>query len=566
MSKVYSYVRFSSKAQASGDSLRRQTALTEDWVIRHGHELDESMTYRDLGVSAYDRTNLRTGALGLFLRAAQQGRIERGSILAIEALDRLTRAEPLDAFRLLSDIVSCGISIVTVTDERVYDESSLNGDFASLMLAAALLVRGHEESKRKSGRLKDYYSERRANSKGRIAHYAPNWIEPDDANGWRLIPEHAETVRLIFQLSSEGIGASTIARRFNDAKRPMIDRNLTSDINWHPSTISKLLRNRAVIGEYHPHSVGKEGQRESAGEPIPNHYPSALSEELFWRVQSMLSERIRRDVGHRRDKGYSNVLAGMLFCGYCGASMFLEKKAVKRKNVSPVTDFYYGCSKATRRASQCVNRVNYRALLLGAAARPRSRFPRPLRLGLLQAIFEHLLMRGDQLSASAEQQQELARQRHDVLSGQIADIEARKSILIDSLENGVLTLTEVQPRLDRIRAELALLQPQLASILLELGPRHSEESKWIEEAVENHMATIVPILTELDLSDERAALRTRLLQRIERIYLYRDCARLKLRHVETPLYIPLEETADIANAEKAYPLPPGKDQLAHGTA
>lgn len=152
MSKVYSYVRFSSKAQASGDSLRRQTALTEDWVIRHGHELDESMTYWDLGVSSYDRTNLRTGALGLFLRAAQQGRIERGSILAIEALDRLTRAEPLDAFRLLSDIVSCGISIVTVTDERVYDESSLNGDFASLVLAAALLVRGHEESKRKSGR------------------------------------------------------------------------------------------------------------------------------------------------------------------------------------------------------------------------------------------------------------------------------------------------------------------------------------------------------------------------------------------------------------------------------
>ena len=85
------------------------------------------------------------------------------------------------------------------------------------------------------------------------------------------------------------------------------------------------------------------------------------------------------------------------------------------------------------------------------------------------------------------------------------------------------------------------------------------ESAWIEEAVVNHMATIVPIITDLDFFDERAALRTRLLQRIEKIYLYRDCARVKLRHVEAPLYIPLEETADIENAEDANPLPPGKN-------
>ncbi len=87
MPKVYSYIRFSSKAQASGDSLRRQTADTEKWAARNGFTIDQEFTFRDLGVSAFDRTNLRSGALGLFLKAAQQGKIERGSILAIEALD-----------------------------------------------------------------------------------------------------------------------------------------------------------------------------------------------------------------------------------------------------------------------------------------------------------------------------------------------------------------------------------------------------------------------------------------------------------------------------------------------
>ena len=90
MTKVYSYIRFSSKAQAAGDSLRRQMAQTEKWAARHGHVFDDALTFRDLGVGAYDRSNLRSGSLGLSLKAAQQGKIERGSILAIEAMNRLT--------------------------------------------------------------------------------------------------------------------------------------------------------------------------------------------------------------------------------------------------------------------------------------------------------------------------------------------------------------------------------------------------------------------------------------------------------------------------------------------
>jgi hypothetical protein len=38
------------------------------------------------------------------------------------------------------------------------------------------------------------------------------------------------------------------------------------------------------------------------------------------------------------------------------------------------------------------------------------------------------------------------------------------------------------------------------------------------------------------MSEERAALRTRLLQRVETLYLYRDCARVKLRHDPVPLF------------------------------
>jgi DNA invertase Pin-like site-specific DNA recombinase len=554
MPKVYSYVRFSSKAQATGDSLRRQTAQTLAWATRHGHVLDESLSFRDLGVSAYDRSNLRTGALGLFLKAAQQGKIEPGSILAIEALDRLTRAEPLDAFRLLSDIVSCKISIVTVSDERVYDESSLNGDFASLMLAAALLVRGHEESKRKSQRLKEHYSARRASGSARISHTPPNWIKAQ-GDGWCLIAEHAKTVLNIFEMSAQGIGANTIAQKFNEQKRPVINSHSKGDSDWHASRISTLLRNRAVIGEYQPHSKGADGQREKAGEAIANHYPAAVPEELYWRVQALVTQRGHRKSGHRRDEGYANIFSGILSCGYCESRMYLDKKGSKNDDGAGVPHMYYGCSRSERHASECDNRVNYVSLLLGAQAREKGRFPRPLRFGLLPALFEHLLMRGDQLSATAEQAQEAARLRHDALSGQLASVDKRKAILFDSLESGMLTLAEVQPRLDRIRAETTELQSQLQVALTEMTPPEHHESSWIDDAVLSHMDTVVPVIKDMSKSDERAALRTRLMQRLETIYLYRECARVVLRHDEVPLFIALQENADLANAQVAYPLP-----------
>ena len=555
--KVYSYIRFSSKAQASGDSLRRQTVDTAKWAARHGYELDEQFTFRDLGVSAYDRTNLRSGALGLFLKAAQQGKIAPGSILAIEALDRLTRAEPLDAFRLLSDIVSCKISIVTVSDERVYDEASLNGDFASLMLAAALLVRGHEESKRKSERLKAHYSARRDTASGRIGHGAPHWLNTD-GQGWSPVDEHVGTILEIFELASQGLGATAIANRFNETKRSLIRSAKKPGTNgWHASRIAHLLHNRAVIGEYQPHSLNKDGKRELAGEPIPGHYPVVVPEELFWRVQALISERTKHGIGFRRDEGYSNVLNGMLCCGYCGGRMYLDKKGSKRENVARIDKIYYGCSKAARHASDCVNRINYPALLLGAEARPTGKYPRPLRLGLLPALFEHLLMRGEQLNATIEQAQEVARQRHSALTGELAHVETRKTTLIDSLENGLLTASEVQPRLDRIRSELAHLQAQLDTALKEMTPPDVQDMSWIEDSLQCQMEIILPVIMDASetKADERAALRTRLLQRVQTIYLYRECARIQLRNLEPLLFIALEEAVHVTDPDEHYPLP-----------
>ncbi len=71
MATAYSYVRFSSKKQSKGDSLRRQREWAETYCAEHGHTLDRSLKLEDLAISSFKGKNAETGALGLFLKACE---------------------------------------------------------------------------------------------------------------------------------------------------------------------------------------------------------------------------------------------------------------------------------------------------------------------------------------------------------------------------------------------------------------------------------------------------------------------------------------------------------------
>ena len=82
-------------------SIRRQTALREDWLKRNPKvRLDTSLTLHDLGKSAYTgehRKNADRHALAAFLKLVDAGKIPRGSYLLIENLDRLSRVDEVPA-------------------------------------------------------------------------------------------------------------------------------------------------------------------------------------------------------------------------------------------------------------------------------------------------------------------------------------------------------------------------------------------------------------------------------------------------------------------------------------
>lgn len=118
LSKVYSYLRFSDPRQALGNSADRQLHYAQQWAKTKGLLLDESLSLKDEGLSAYHQHHVKQGALGVFLRAVEAGRIKNGSVLVVEGLDRLSRAEPIQAQAQLAQIINAGITVVTASDGR----------------------------------------------------------------------------------------------------------------------------------------------------------------------------------------------------------------------------------------------------------------------------------------------------------------------------------------------------------------------------------------------------------------------------------------------------------------
>ena len=57
--RAYSYVRFSTPAQARGDSFARQTDKAAQYAAEHGLTLDTELKLTDSGVTAYRSKNAK---------------------------------------------------------------------------------------------------------------------------------------------------------------------------------------------------------------------------------------------------------------------------------------------------------------------------------------------------------------------------------------------------------------------------------------------------------------------------------------------------------------------------
>ncbi|MGO8220655.1 recombinase family protein [Rhizobium ruizarguesonis] len=339
--KAYSYVRMSTDIQLKGDSLRRQSEESKRYCDENGLELVEDFKLQDIGVSAYHGRNVTQGELGRFLALAQDGSIPGGSFLIVESLDRISREKPEVATTLFLQILQSGINIVTLTDRRVYKSGS--ADFTDIIYSVVVMARAHEESQTKSLRVGAAWENKRKNvNERKLTRVAPAWLRlSDDRKVFEVIPDHVAVLRTIFNDADNGKGSFQIARKLNLDGVP----TFVQSKGWHESYITKILTNRAVLGEYQPHRY-IDGKRTPAGNPVKDYFPAAISREQFERILAGRDSRKNRGSG-RKGRNNINLFSGVATCGYCRGKMMIVDKGI-----GPKGGVYLRCDNA-RRGNEC---------------------------------------------------------------------------------------------------------------------------------------------------------------------------------------------------------------------
>jgi DNA invertase Pin-like site-specific DNA recombinase len=413
---AFSYIRFSSAIQANGDSYRRQLDETKRICDRNGWTLS---TYRffDKSVSGFDGKNQKRD-LGRFMDLIGTA-IPIGSVLVVEALDRLTRQAPLDALALLNRIINAGVDICSTMDNQIYTKQLLETNPGVLFILLGQLIRGRDESEKKSTRTKAWIADKK--SKGeRFTGRTPFWIALNDKKEHVLIPERVDLIKECYALALAGLGTTRIAAHIG-ANRTKVDNRPDEQYKDYAtaSQISHYLSNRAVTGAL---VVGQE--------VIPDYYPRIISDDDYDRVRALSKGRF---IGAgRKGTTQSNLFSSLVYC-HCGDSMR-----------------FCGTEAANNRYLKCLRMSSNQ----GCSA-PAIRYD-PLERTLLEAIYNQIA--GDKSESNQLEINQL-KTKIDDLNAQIDNMvdavaNATNKIIVERLNKQMdvlaITLQEAQDKLDLI--------------------------------------------------------------------------------------------------------------------
>lgn len=320
---VYSYLRFSDPKQAAGSSAARQLEYAQRWAAEHQLVLDEQLSMQDEGLSAYHQKHVTKGALGVFLQAIEDGKIAPGSVLIVEGLDRLSRAEPVLAQAQLAQIINAGITVVTASDGKEYNRARLKDQPMDLVYSLLVMIRAHEESDTKSKRVRAAIHRQcqgwlAGTWRGRIRNGKdPQWLRETGA-GWEIVPEREAALRTALDMFHAGHGAVHIMRQLTTLGLSITDSGKNLSTHFY-----KMIRNRALVGE-------KVIEIDSTEYRLPGYYPALLTDAEFAQLQSSAVQRKGKKVAGEIPHLFTGM--GITRCGYCGEAVVSQNLMTRNKD------------------------------------------------------------------------------------------------------------------------------------------------------------------------------------------------------------------------------------------
>jgi DNA invertase Pin-like site-specific DNA recombinase len=328
-----SHLRFSTPDQERGSSIDRQEHTLTRLVSVY--QLNRLRSVEDRGLSGQGCHRER-GELGILLEMIDNGEVKPGTILIIEAWDRLTREPTMAVMAMLQKLFARGIIILEGADENdddptdmIWNEATVNADseklIARIKAARRYVQRLSNQARGAHKARREKLAKLRKDPKAEVPVInspPPAWITRSKrSNDYGLHPERAPVVALIFELCIQGLSVRAIAKHLNDHHKPTFPNGKNPAERWAAPRVAAILRSRAVIGQMRP-CVRVGTRREKAGEWVTV-YPAAIPIEMWVQARLALHKRREGLVG-RRGGEVPNLFPKKLFCKSCGESLRVD--------------------------------------------------------------------------------------------------------------------------------------------------------------------------------------------------------------------------------------------------
>ncbi len=271
--------------------------------------VESTLSQVDQGVSGYTSENLEEGrGLNVILDYVEKGAIAPGDAIVVEAIDRLGRSDFVTMLGVVIKLLQAGVSIVTLEDNKVYNEQSVNTPDAYTLVAK--IQAAHEYSKRLGMRVSAAYEAKRVKArKGEdIRISVPFWLK----SGGTVEPEAGDIVKHAIEMYLAGKGTRHIAKNLRGLHPSLV--------NLNPSTLKRWFSNKALIGTW-----------KNKGDPIDNVFQSLIDEPTFASLQHELKRRTRTP-----SPAEKYILSGMVWCEECGTRFQTRRQKPKPTISAPL--------------------------------------------------------------------------------------------------------------------------------------------------------------------------------------------------------------------------------------
>ena len=314
--RVAAYCRVSTEQEEQQNSYQVQISYYTD-LINRKKEWTLVKIFADEGISGTQAKKRPE-----FLKMIRMCRQQKIDLIITKSISRFAR-NTVDCLEYVRQLKDLGIGVIF--EKENLNTLTMTSEFMIALYGSFAQAESESISKNVS------WGKQKAYAEGKVSfQYAKLLGYKKGANGKpEIVPEEAETVRMIYDLFLDGLS-------FTRIKKALESQNLltaTGKKIWSESNIKSILKNEKYVGDallqktFTVDCISKKVQKNNGERPmylVTNHHDPIIDRDTFNRVQQELARRTsKRKISDKTitEQGkYSSkyALSELLICGNCG--------------------------------------------------------------------------------------------------------------------------------------------------------------------------------------------------------------------------------------------------------